>query len=78
MTAYSGPEAAGPGRSKASGRTCRIAKSAMREGSRAGLMGEVCLADEFILETHGLTKEFAGFFAVRDVALRSAVAAFTR
>jgi len=32
--------------------------------------GEVCLADEFILETHGLTKEFAGFFAVRDVALK--------
>jgi branched-chain amino acid transport system ATP-binding protein len=28
------------------------------------------LADEFILETHGLTKEFAGFFAVRDVGLR--------
>jgi branched-chain amino acid transport system ATP-binding protein len=28
------------------------------------------LADEFILETHGLTKEFAGFFAVRDVDLR--------
>src|ERR1700712_563570 len=33
-------------------------------------MGEICLADEFILETHGLTKEFAGFFAVRDVALK--------
>src|SRR2546421_10353970 len=33
-------------------------------------MGEVCLADEFILETRGLTKEFAGFFAVRDVDLR--------
>src|SRR5260370_16823034 len=32
--------------------------------------GEICLADEFILETHGLTKEFAGFFAVRDVGLR--------
>src|ERR1700687_5547219 len=32
--------------------------------------GEICLADEFILETHGLTKEFAGFFAVRDVDLR--------
>jgi len=32
--------------------------------------GEICLADEFILETHGLTKEFAGFFAVRDVALK--------
>jgi len=28
------------------------------------------LADEFILETHGLSKEFAGFFAVRDVDLR--------
>ena len=28
------------------------------------------MADEFILETHGLTKEFAGFFAVRDVALK--------
>jgi branched-chain amino acid transport system ATP-binding protein len=26
--------------------------------------------DEFILETHGLTKEFAGFFAVRDVSLK--------
>src|SRR3981189_67826 len=33
-------------------------------------MGEIWLADEFILETHGLTKEFAGFFAVSDVALR--------
>ena len=32
--------------------------------------GEICLADEFILETEGLTKEFAGFFAVRDVALK--------
>ena len=32
--------------------------------------GGNCLADEFILETHGLTKEFAGFFAVRDVALK--------
>ena len=28
------------------------------------------MADEFILETHGLTKEFAGFFAVRDVSLK--------
>jgi branched-chain amino acid transport system ATP-binding protein len=37
---------------------------------RRWLMGEVCLADEFILETHGLTKEFAGFFAVRDVSLK--------
>ena len=28
------------------------------------------MADEFILETRGLSKEFAGFFAVRDVDLR--------
>ncbi|MDU6494424.1 MAG: ABC transporter ATP-binding protein, partial [Bradyrhizobium sp.] len=28
------------------------------------------MAEEFILETHGLTKEFAGFFAVRDVSLK--------
>ena len=28
------------------------------------------MADEFILETEGLSKEFAGFFAVRDVALK--------
>src|SRR3981189_3207022 len=28
------------------------------------------MADEFILEPHGLTKEFAGFFAVRGVDLR--------
>jgi branched-chain amino acid transport system ATP-binding protein len=33
-------------------------------------MGEICLTDEFILETNGLTKEFAGFFAVRDVNLK--------
>src|SRR6476619_592919 len=33
-------------------------------------MGDFRLADEFILETQGLTKEFAGFFAVRDVDLR--------
>jgi branched-chain amino acid transport system ATP-binding protein len=25
---------------------------------------------DFILETHGLTKEFAGFFAVREIALK--------
>lgn len=28
------------------------------------------MVDEFILETQGLTKEFAGFFAVRDVTLK--------
>jgi hypothetical protein len=41
---------------------------ATREGFAVMADGEICLADEFILETHGLTKEFAGFFAVRDVA----------
>jgi branched-chain amino acid transport system ATP-binding protein len=34
------------------------------------IVGEICLADEFILETHGLTKEFAGFIAVRDISLK--------
>jgi branched-chain amino acid transport system ATP-binding protein len=29
-----------------------------------------CLSDEFILESNGLTKEFAGFVAVSDVNLR--------
>ena len=28
------------------------------------------MSDEFILQTHGLTKEFAGFVAVRDVDLK--------
>src|SRR5512137_3020686 len=28
------------------------------------------MADDFILETRGLTKEFRGFMAVRDVSLR--------
>src|SRR5499426_1454360 len=72
MTAYSAPEAVGPRRSKASGRTSRLKDKRSRHErfSRRWLMGEVCLADEFILETHGLTKEFAGFFAVRDVSLK--------
>jgi len=30
----------------------------------------VCLTDDLILETHGLTKQFAGFYAVRDVNLQ--------
>src|SRR5262249_34218193 len=66
------PEAAGPRRSKTSGRTSRNKDNRPRaiRTSRRWLMGEFCLADEFILETHGLTKEFAGFFAVRDVSLR--------
>src|SRR6201991_2026470 len=33
-------------------------------------MGEIRLADEFILETHVLTKKFSVFFAVRDVGLK--------
>src|ERR1700753_4220881 len=52
-------------------RTSRLGKIGhARRDSRGWLTGEVCLADEFILETEGLTKEFAGFFAVRDVALK--------
>lgn len=31
---------------------------------------EDCLADDIILETRGLTKEFKGFIAVKDVALK--------
>jgi branched-chain amino acid transport system ATP-binding protein len=41
-----------------------------RTAWRAKADGEFSLADEIILETHGLTKEFAGFFAVRDVNLK--------
>jgi branched-chain amino acid transport system ATP-binding protein len=52
-------------------RTSRLGKIGhARRDSRGWLTGEILLADEFILETHGLTKEFAGFFAVRDVDLR--------
>src|SRR5215475_10606324 len=72
MTAYSAPEAVGPRRSKTSGRTSRWKDKAVTPCavSQRWLMGEICLADEFILETSGLTKEFAGFFAVRDVSLK--------
>lgn len=28
------------------------------------------MADDLILETHGLTKQFAGFYAVRDINLQ--------
>jgi branched-chain amino acid transport system ATP-binding protein len=45
-------------------------KSATRVTPRQGRLGEICLTDEFILETHGLTKQFAGFYAVRDVNLQ--------
>src|SRR5579862_2221081 len=73
MTAYSGPEAAGPETvSKTFGPPVGHEKNQPREreASRRWRMGEIYLADEFILETSGLTKEFAGFFAVRDVALK--------
>src|ERR1700739_4840042 len=39
-------------------------------GEAARRQGETWLADEFILETQGLTKGFAGLFAVREVALK--------
>jgi branched-chain amino acid transport system ATP-binding protein len=37
---------------------------------REAWLGGVELANEFILETSGLTKEFAGFVAVSDVSLK--------
>ncbi len=33
-------------------------------------VGGTCLSSDIILETHGLTKEFAGFVAVSDVSLK--------
>src|SRR5215472_14611281 len=67
--AYSRTEAAGSGRFP--GRPGRKpAGQKMPNANARTRQGEICLADEFILETQGLTKEFAGFFAVRDVALR--------
>ena len=57
--------------SKTSRRNLPIRKIGRARGDFAAwLTGEIFLADEFILETHGLSKEFAGFFAVRDVALK--------
>src|SRR6184192_2512359 len=38
--------------------------------SGAAQQGKGCLADDIILETRGLTKEFKGFVAVKDVALK--------
>ena len=66
-----GPEK--PGRAPAEGRPGTghsNNKSATRVRSALRRRGESCLADDIILETNGLTKEFAGFFAVRDVSLR--------
>ena len=48
--------------SKASGKPRAIRKAT--HGSVSCGQGEICLADEFILETEGLTKEFAGFFGL--------------
>src|SRR5262245_52811442 len=71
MTAYSAPEAAGPRRSRGVRENLPVERRSAARGFRSdGSTGDVCLADEFILETHGLTKEFAGFFAVRDVSLK--------
>src|SRR5438874_790102 len=38
--------------------------------SGAAQQGKGCLADDIILETRGLTKEFKGFVAVKDVSLK--------
>jgi branched-chain amino acid transport system ATP-binding protein len=67
--AYSGRRRQARAVSKTPGRkVCRTGKKP--DANICARQGEICLADEFILETHGLTKEFAGFFAVRDVALK--------
>src|SRR3954468_8814644 len=70
LTAYSGPEkglsGTFPARCGAGG--CEF--GAAPTGRRGKPTGEFRLADDIILETHGLTKEFAGFFAVRDVDLK--------
>src|SRR5579871_693026 len=53
------------------GKPAREQENELRRGrKRPSAAGGKYLADEFILETHGLTKEFAGFFAVRDVSLK--------
>src|SRR6516164_328047 len=72
MTAYSAPGDGGPERVfKALEAQPELPVRTKAGGAICGReQGEICLADEFILETHGLTKEFAGFFAVRDVALK--------
>src|SRR5258707_5413817 len=73
MTAYSAPGGGGSGTDFEG--SCSLPETAGQDkklAARNWLMraGGIRLADEFILETHGLTKEFAGFFAVRDVNLR--------
>src|SRR3974377_1908246 len=70
MTAYSAPEAVVPGWPPTGVPESRRLRSRKRNRLPRFWEGGKCLADEFILETHGLTKEFAGFFAVRDVALK--------
>jgi branched-chain amino acid transport system ATP-binding protein len=42
----------------------------MRSSTSATRSGLSSLADDFILETRGLTKEFKGFVAVKDVSLK--------
>ena len=73
MTAYSAPGGGGPGQflKALEGSPVPANQDKKAGGANGGReQGEICLADEFILETHGLTKEFAGFFAVRNVDLR--------
>src|SRR6201988_3911368 len=71
MTAYSAPEAAVAERFPSVFWKPTVSKeTSCARPCRPSAAGGACLADEFFLETHGLTKEFAGFFAVRDVALK--------
>jgi ABC-type multidrug transport system fused ATPase/permease subunit len=50
-------------------KAARIKGHAQSTGAKKADRG-ICLSDEFILETSGLTKEFAGFVAVSDVNLK--------
>src|SRR5246127_2167019 len=71
MTAYSAPEAAVAERFPSVFWKPTVSKeTSCARPCRPSAAGGAYLADEFILETHGLTKEFAGFFAVRDVSLK--------
>src|SRR6201988_943741 len=71
MTAYSAPEAAVAERFPSVFWKPTVSKeTSCARPCRPSAAGGNYLADEFILETHGLTKEFAGFFAVRDVSLK--------
>src|ERR1700739_2527670 len=71
MTAYSAPEAAVAERFPSVFWKPTVSKeTSCARPCRPSAAGGAYLGHEVIRETHGLTKEFAGFFAVRDVSLK--------